>query len=74
MSTNQNVDKPKRRQTKMSTDQNIEKPKRRQAKTSTHQNVDKPKRRHSIVLYCMVWCSRIFVFMIRGMYYMYIHR
>ena len=49
---NQNVDKPKRRQTKTSTDQNVDKPKRRQTKTSTNRNVDnrnadKPKRRHS---------------------------
>ena len=46
-STNQNVDKPKRRQTETSTDQNVDKPKRRQTKTSTNRNVDKPKRRHS---------------------------
>ena len=46
-STNQNVDKPKRRQTETSTIRNVDKPKRRQTKTSTHQNVDKPKRRHS---------------------------
>ena len=41
---NQNVDKPKRRQTETSTDQNVNKPKRRQTKTSTNRNVDKPKR------------------------------
>ena len=46
-STNQNADKPKRRQTKTSTDQNVDKPKRRQtkrrqAKTSTNLNVDTP--------------------------------
>ena len=73
-STNQNVDKPIRRQTKTSTNQNVDRPKRRQTETSTDQNVDKPKRRHCIVLYCMVWCSRIFVFIIRGMYCVYIHR
>ena len=44
-STNRNVDKPKRRQTKTSTDQYVDKPKRRQTETSTNQNVDKPKRR-----------------------------
>ena len=44
-STNRNVDKPKRRQTKTSTDQNVDKPQRRQTKTSTDRNVDKPKRR-----------------------------
>ena len=71
-STNQNVDKPIRRQTETTTNQNVDKPKRRQAKTSTHQNVDKPKRRHSISLYYMLWCSRIFVFIICGMHCMYI--
>ena len=71
-STNWKVDQPKRRQTKTSTGQNVYKPKRRQAKTSTHQNFDKPKLQHSIVLYCMLWCTRIFVFIIRGMYCMYI--
>ena len=35
-STNQNVDKPKRRQTETSTDQNVDKPKRRQTETSTN--------------------------------------
>ena len=35
-STNQNVDKPKRRQTETSTDQNVDKPKGRQTKTSTN--------------------------------------
>ena len=43
--TGQNVDKPKRRQTKTSTDRNVDKPKRRQIETSTDQNVDRPKRR-----------------------------
>ena len=42
---NQNVDKPKRRQTETSTDQNVDRPKvdkpnRRQTKTSTDRNVD----------------------------------
>ena len=46
-STNQNVDKPKRRQTKTSTDRNVDKPKRRQTKTSTNQNVDTPKPLHN---------------------------
>ena len=56
-STNQKVDKLKRRQTETSTDQNVDKPKRRQTvtstdrsrqtKTSTNQNVDKPKRRQT---------------------------
>ena len=71
-STNRNVDKPKRRQTKTSTNQNVDRPKRRQAKTSTQQNVDKPKCRHSILLCWILWCSRIFVFIFRGMYCMYI--
>ena len=44
---NQNVDKPKRRQTKTSTNQNVNKPKRRQTKTSTNRNVHKPKRRQT---------------------------
>ena len=44
-STSRNVDKPKRSQTKTSTSRNVDKPKRRQAETSTNQNVDKPKRR-----------------------------
>ena len=71
-STNQNVDRPKCRQTKASTNQN--KPKRRPTKTSADQNVDKPKRRETetwtgqfSTLY-----SRVFVFIILGMYYMYI--
>ena len=46
-STNQNVDKPKRRQTETSTNQNVDKPKRRQPKTSTGENVDTPKRRQT---------------------------
>ena len=46
-STNRNVDKPKRRQTETSTNQNVDKPKRRQTKTSTDQNVDRPKRRQT---------------------------
>ena len=33
---NQNVDKPKRRQTKTSTNRNVDKPKRRQTKTHAH--------------------------------------
>ena len=65
-STNRNVDRPK------STDQNIDKPKRRQTETSTNQNVDRPKRKHSTVLYCMPWCSRLFVFIIREMHCMFI--
>ena len=44
---NQNVDKPKRRQTKTSTNRNVDKPKRRQTETSTNRNVDKPKRRQT---------------------------
>ena len=44
---NQNVDKPKRRQTETSTNQNVDKPKRRQTKTSTNRNGDKPKRRQT---------------------------
>ena len=49
MSTDQNVDRLKRLQTKTPTYQNINRPKRRQTETSTDQNVDKPnqtKRRH----------------------------
>ena len=42
---NQNVDKPKRRQTETSTTQNVDIPKRRPNETSTNQNVDRPKRR-----------------------------
>ena len=54
---NQNVDKPKRRQTETSTNQNVDKPKRRQSETSTNQNVQtetstnqnvyRPKRRQT---------------------------
>ena len=44
---NQNVDKPKRRQTKTSTDQNVDRPKRRQTETSTNQNVDTRKPLHN---------------------------
>ena len=78
-STNQNVDIPKHRQTKTSTDQkssdqNLDKPKRGHTKTSTDQNVDKPKRRQTETW--TVWfstlCSRVFVFIILGVYYIYI--
>ena len=44
---NQNVDKPKRRQTETSTDQDVDKSKRRQTETSTNRNVDKPRRRQT---------------------------
>ena len=50
MSTNQNVNKPKRRQTKTATNQIVAKPKRRQTEVSTNQNVDKLKRRQSKTL------------------------
>ena len=43
MSTNQNVDRLKRRQTKTSSNR----PKRRQTEMSTDQNVDRPKRRQT---------------------------
>ena len=46
-SINQNVDKPKRRQTETPTNQNFDKPKRRQTETSTNRNVDKPKLRQT---------------------------
>ena len=51
-STNRNVDdqnvgRPKRRQTKTSTNRNVDKPKRRQTKTPTNRNVDNPKRRQT---------------------------
>ena len=71
-STNQNIDRPKLRQTETSTKQNVDRPKCQQTNTSTHQNVNTPKRRHSILLYCMLWCSCIFVYVILGMYCMYI--
>ena len=63
---NQNVDKPKRRQTKTLTNQNVDRPKRRQTKTSTDQNVDKPKRRQTEIStsHC-----RIFVFIICGTFF-----
>ena len=45
--TSQNVDKPKRRQSKRRQTETSTNQKRRQTKTSTNQNVDKPKRRHA---------------------------
>ena len=85
--TNQNIDIPKHQQTKASIDRNVDRPKHRQTKTSTYQtnqnveipkhrptknvdiqNVDRPKRG----LYNSVHCSRVFVFIILGMYYIYI--
>ena len=74
--TGQNVDKPKRRQPKRrqnekSTKRKVDNPKRRQTKPSTTHNVDRPKRRHSSVIHCMPLYNRIFVFIIRGIYYIY---
>ena len=73
-STHRNVHRPKRRQTKASTNQNIDIWKHRQTKTSTDQNVDKPKRRQTetSTVQCSTLYSRVFVFIILGMYCIYI--
>ena len=70
----QNVDKPKRQQTKALTDQVIDKPKRQHTQTSIDQNVDKPKRRQTktLTIQFSTLYSRIFVFTILRMYYLYI--
>ena len=59
---NQNVDKPKRRQTETSTDQNVDRPKSRQTEPLTNQNIDRPKCWHRILLHCIIVC----VFIIGG--------
>ena len=77
-SSNRNVDIPKRRQTKTSTNQNVDKPKQtkkcRHTKTSTDQNVDTPKRRQTETwtVQASTPYSGVFVFIILGMYYIYI--
>ena len=87
--TNQNVDIPKHQQTKASTDRNVERPKHRQTKTSTNQTKPKrrntktstdQKRWHTKRRQTETWTvqfstlySRVFVFIILGMYYIYIH-
>ena len=43
--SNQNIGRPKRRQTEMATVQTVDKPKRWQTETSTNRTVDNPKRR-----------------------------
>ena len=81
--TNQNVDIPKhqqtkassRRQTETSTDQNVDKPKRRNTKTSTDQKRWHTKRRQTgtwTAQFSTLY-SRVFIFIILGMYYIYIH-
>ena len=70
-STDRNVDRPKHRQTKMSTNQT--KPKRRNTKTSTDQKRWHTKRRQTetwTVQFSTLY-SRVFVFIILGMYYIY---
>ena len=72
-SRDQNVDRPKRRQTKTSTNQT--KPKRRNTKTSTDQKRWHTKRRQTgtwTVQFSTLY-SRVFIFIILGMYYIYIH-
>ena len=82
--TNQNVDIPKHQQTKASTDRKVDRPKRRQ--TKPNQNVEIPKHRptkkrwHTKRRQTETWTvqfstlySRVFVFIILGMYYIYIH-
>ena len=87
--TNQNVDIPKHQQTKASTDRNVDRPKHRQTKTSTNQTKPKrrntktstdQKRWHTKRRQTETWTvqfstlySRVFVFIILGMYYIYIH-
>ena len=75
--TNQNIDIPKHQQTIASIDRNVDRPKHRQTKTSTYQtnqNVEIPKRRQTetwTVQFSTLY-SRVFVFIIIGMYYIYI--
>ena len=67
------VDRPKRRQTKTSTNQT--KPKRRNTKTSTDQKRWHTKRRQTgtwTAQFSTLY-SRVFIFIILGMYYIYIH-
>ena len=87
--TNQNVDIPKHQQTKASTDRNVDRPKHRQTKTSTNQTKPKrrntktstdQKRWHTKRRQTETWTvqfstlySRVFVFIILGMYYISIH-
>ena len=87
--TNQNVDIPKHQQTKASTDRNVDRPKHRQTKTSTNQTIPKrrntktstdQKRWHTKRRQTETWTvqfstlySRVFIFIILGMYYIYIH-
>ena len=81
--TNQNVDIPKHQQTKASTDQNIDRPKRRQTKPNKKRRNTKTstdqKRWHTKHRQTETWTvqfstlhSRVFVFIILGMYYIYI--
>ena len=86
--TYQNVDIPKYQQTKASTDRNVDRPKHRQTKTSTNQTKPKrrntktstdQKRWHTKRRQTETWTvqfstlySRVFIFIILGMYYIYI--
>ena len=87
--TNKNVDIPKHQQTKASTGRKVDRPKHRQTKTSTNQTKPKrrntktstdQKRWHTKRRQTETWTvqfstqySRVFVFIILGMYYIYIH-
>ena len=69
----------KRRHTETSTNQNVDRLKGRQTKISTYQNVDRPKRRQTKRWQTETWAvqfstlySRVFVFIILGMYCTYI--
>ena len=81
-STYQNINRPKRRQTETSTYQNIDRPKRRQTKTNPKRRNTKTstdqKRWHTKRQQTETWTvqfstlySRVFVFIILGMYYIY---
>ena len=81
-STYQNINRPKRRQTETSTYQNIDRPKRRQTKTNPKRRNTKTstdqKRWHTKRRQTETWTvqfstlySRVFLFIILGMYYIY---
>ena len=73
-SASRNVDTPKRRQTITSTDYSVDKTKHRHTETSKDQNVDRPKCRQTetwTVQFSTLY-SRVFVFIILGMYCTYI--
>ena len=73
-STSRNTDIPKCRQTKTkaATNQNIDIPKHQQTKASIDRNVDRPKHRQTWTVQFSTLYSRVFVFIIIGMYYIYI--